>query len=57
MATLPRAAKVEIEAVAIVGNIVDVEPQRNDATRAGRAASKSALALLQVFTTYQILRS
>lgn len=33
MATLPRAAKVEIDVVAIVGDIVDVEGYTNDASR------------------------
>lgn len=37
MATLPRDAKVEIEAVAIVGHIVDVEEQGNNASRLGVA--------------------
>lgn len=33
MATLPLEAKVEIEVVAMVGRIVDIEEQKSDALR------------------------
>lgn len=55
MARLPRDAKVEIEAVAIVGHIVDVEDWENNASRA--VGVLPILLLVQGLTIYRLFAS
>lgn len=55
MATLPRDAKVEIDAVAIVGQIVDIEDSENEAT--GIVGNLLLLVLVQGLTIYRIITS
>lgn len=56
MATLPRDAKVEIDAVAIVGHVVDVEDWKNNASRIV-GVLPMLLMLVQCFTIYRFLAS
>lgn len=55
MATLPRDGKVEIDAVAIVGNIIDVDEKGNDAQRI--VGVLPMLVVMQGFTVYRLLIS
>lgn len=53
MATLPREAKVEIDAVAIVGHIVDVDGVRSNASSIGGMHLVVMLVLAQGLITYR----
>lgn len=54
MATLPLEAKVEIEAVAMVGHIVDVEEQENGAKSVvGTLPAILLVLLFNCVTSYQ----
>ncbi|XP_037032264.1 2-iminobutanoate/2-iminopropanoate deaminase-like [Bradysia coprophila] len=54
-ATLPREAKVEIDAVAMIGAIIDVQEQRNNAPRIKGTLPMLLVLLVQCTVFYQMV--